>query len=137
MKKKLDIKKIQKMRKEGKTLQEIGKEFNRTGETIRMILKKQHLYSYCKKHSRLFIDECRYCVVENEYNLKIKKLNKTNLLEEIKKLSNPNREDYLIIQRAIIIKKLYDEYKLTFQQIGKLMCRHHSSIINLYYKKIK
>ena len=133
----MDLKRIKKLRDKGETLQFIGNDQNVTSEAVRLQLKNYNL-PYCKKHKKRFSKECYFCQVDNEYKKKIDKLSALGLLKEIRKLSKPNRKKEIIIQKIILIRKLYNpagEFNLSFPQIGKLMRRHYSSIINLYYSK--
>jgi len=129
-----EVKEIEELRKQNKTLNFIAQKFSVTVETIR----RQLNYNYCDKHKNRYSNRCYFCnkeIIELEYNKKINKLSKSGLLAEIRKLSKPNREEELVIKRIKIIKKLHNELNFNFSQIAKLMRRHHSSIINLYYKK--
>lgn len=115
---------IKKLRKDRKlTLKEIGDKFNLSSERIRQIVNdfsnsKEELYQLIKK----------------EYCDKIKDILKDNLIEEIERLSKPDRRKELVIQRVSLIKVLHDDFHFSFRQIGFLLERTHKSVINLYRK---
>ena len=106
------------------TLKEIGTRFNLSSERIRQIVND---FSNSK--------EVLYQTVKKEYCNKIDGILKSNLLEEIERLSKLDRRKELVIQRTALVKTLRDEYGFSFRQIGFLLERNHKSIINLYKKQ--
>lgn len=106
------------------TLKEIGCKFNLSSERIRQIIG-----DFSNSKAEL------YQIIKKEYCVNISDILKVNLLEEIDRLSKPDRRKELVIQRTALIKVLHDEYGFSFRQIGFLMERTHKSVINLYRKK--
>lgn len=123
---------IKKLRKKGLKLHEIGEKFQITSERVRQILKDD--LKYCDIHSKNYSDKCLYCKTEKEYKKRINSLIKDNLLEEIKRLSFQDRRKETVIERKMLIKKLKDRYGFNLHEIGRLLCRDHTSIANLYYQ---
>lgn len=116
--------KIKELRNKYKlTLKEIGEKFNLSSERIRQIVND---FSNSKEEL--------YQTIKAQYCDKLKGILKDNLLEEIERLSKPDRRKELVIQRIALVKILHDEYGFSFRQIGFLMERTHKSIINLYKK---
>jgi transcriptional regulator with XRE-family HTH domain len=105
------------------TLKEIGSRFNLSSERIRQIVND---FSNSK--------EDLYQTVKKEYCNKIGGILKSSLLEEVERLSKPDRRKELVIQRTALVKILHDEYGFSFRQIGFLLERTHKSVINLYKK---
>jgi hypothetical protein len=70
-----------------------------------------------------------------KYKLFIEKMDYEFLLNEIKKEAKNHKRDYISIEkRKYIIRKLYDNYGKTFSEIGRLLNKHYTTIMNLYYK---
>jgi len=104
------------------TYSKIGKRYKISAERVRQIvlgiseLKKEEKAKWVEQHKK-----------------HIKKVVKTHLFNEIQRLSVQNRSKELTEQRKILVKILRDKYGFSFNQIGFLLQRDRSSIINLYY----
>ena len=123
---------IKVLRKKDWTLKEIGSKFGVTGERIRQILDKKKP-QYCRRHGLQFMTKCKYCYNETHYKALLQSnIRKHNLEEEIMRLSKRDRRGETIVQRKLLIKKLHDELHMSFCAIGRLLKRHHSTIIWLY-----
>jgi hypothetical protein len=132
----INVKEVRRLResKNPWTLKRIGDKFGVTQERIRQILQKKE-QKFCKKHHIKYLKVCRYCYNETNYkNLLQSNIRKHNLNEEIERLSKKDRRGEVVLQRKLLVRKLHDdkEFKLSFSAIGKLLHRHHSSIIFLY-----
>ena len=128
----INVTTVRELRKKDFTLKQIGDKFGVTGERIRQILDKKKP-QYCRKHNIQFTSKCKYCYQETHYQKLLKSnLRKHNLDEEINRLAKRDRRGETIVQRKLLIKKLHDELKLSFSAIGRLLKRHHSTIIWLY-----
>lgn len=129
---------IKQMRREGRTLFEIGEFLNPriTRERVRQILSEP-AWNYCRVHKRKYFRHCIHCTTESDYlftlNKVLSKIGK-NLITECERLSIQSRSKTLVIQRQMLIKKLRDKVRLSYQEIGFLLKRHHSSIMYLYKK---
>ena len=130
-------KQIRKWRREGKTLKEISEIVipKVTGERIRQILLSKN---QCVKHNIIFtIKKCPYCSIFENYSTALHLLFKYNLDNEIIRLfdNTKSRDRTLVMQRAMLVKKMKDELDLSFSKIGQITGRHHTTIMNLYEKK--
>ena len=127
-------------RKEGKTLQEISNLLfpKISSERVRQILIPDSQRKSCELHSVQFVDSCVYCLIQNQYVQALKIIFKRNIQNEIIRLfvNNRRRDKKIVIQRAIIVKKMKDELDLSFSKIGQLTGRHHTTIMNLYRYKL-
>lgn len=103
------------------TLESIGNKYGITGERVRQILNDTDL----KRKQR-------YSKIQYDYITHIKSIIDDHLLEEIERLSKPDRSKELVVQRSALIKTLHDKYDFSFRQLGILFERDHSTIINLY-----
>lgn len=129
------LKEIKQLRKSGKTLQEIGQQFDVSSERIRQVLNPEERFK-CKKHLQFYTKFCSYCLVEKNYKKVIDKVIFNHLETEIERLSKQDRNKEMVIQRMMLVKKLKDDLGISFRKIGFLLKRDHTSITNLYRKKI-
>jgi len=113
---KLEIRKqrIEKLRKQGKTYEEIGLVYNISQERVRQILT--YTVEYCDKHQRKYIGNCLYCQTENDYVNKVHKILTSNLANEIERLKEPSRKKEIVMQRSALIQALKNKYNLSFIQ---------------------
>jgi len=135
----MNKKQIIELRKKGYTLKEIGNKFGVSSERIRQIIKYSKLKKKsCRKHHVGFYDHCSVCEIIESYSnyLEIIKNNDDLIQIECDRLSNTDRSKDLVIMRSLFIKFLFDVKKLNFSKVGRLLKRHHTSIRNLYLKKI-
>lgn len=58
-----------------------------------------------------------------------------SLQAEIEKLSAPDRRVQAVLARTRVVRRLRDEFLLSFPDIGTLLDRDHSSVHFLYNKK--
>ncbi len=129
------IKRIQRMREDGMTLEEIGSIEKVTKERIRQILSPVK-YKTCKIHKIKYLVNCHYCYWKKLYSENLKKLPDSHIEIEGKRLSIQDRNLNLVIQRVLFIRKLRDKKKMKWREIAELLKRDRSSITNLYFKKI-
>lgn len=73
-----------------------------------------------------------YEKLENDYSKIISEEDYHWLQKEVALLSVPDRTKKNVIRRKIVIQYLHDNLKMSFFQIGRLLKRHHTSVINLY-----
>lgn len=128
-------KKIFKLHEKGFTLAAIALEVKISDERVRQIVEQQ-THNYCSKHNIFSKHLCKYCNVKENYVKKIESITKSNLMDEIKRLSKPDRRKETVVQRQAIIRILKDKYNFNFLQIADLMERDHTSVVHLYYKKL-
>jgi transcriptional regulator with XRE-family HTH domain len=115
----IEIKEIRK--KNVLTLEQIGSKYGITGERVRQIITGDE-----RKE--------RYGKIQKEYTRHIQRIIDDHLLEEIERLSKPDRTKELVMQRSGLIKVLHDKYGFNFSQLGTLFQRDHKTISNLYKK---
>ena len=127
-------KQIFKLRDKGFSLQEIGTQLNLSSERIRQIIEEKDS-QYCQRHKVFFKTICRFCNIKENYIQKIKQIAQSNLMDEIVRLSKPNRQKEVVLQRQALIKLLKDDYKFNFLEIADLLERDHTSVVHLYHKK--
>ena len=129
-------KKIKELRENGLTYKEIGNIIGLSGSRIGQIVVPA-IGKVCPEHQgRFYTVCCQYCSIKEKYTKIIEDIKNGDLRDQIRRLSIQDRKKGVVIQRALLIKKLKDEKKLSFVMIGKILNRDHTSIINLYYKKI-
>ena len=116
---------------QGKSLAEISDHVQLTRERVRQILKDKY---FCNSHGRAFKDACPLCDVEREYKIVLHTADEKKLSQEIERLAGSGRTGELNVQRTLLVKFLKDKYNYSFSQLGKVMRRHYSSVMNLYYK---
>src|SRR5579872_363949 len=124
------LRKIKELRTKGETLSEIGRKFHVTAERIRQILAQKEVHR-CLTHKLYYKEQCYLCVEQEVYSKILLKLKKDNLRSEIRKLSVQDRSKEVVIRRKLLVKKLHDNYKMSFRKIGKELKRDHSTIMNL------
>lgn len=127
---------ILKLRKEKYTFQQIASMMDPvlTAERIRQIIQKtkeKHL-RFCIKHKLSIKTTCKICDLEKSYFLSIKYLSFPALEKEIKRLSKKDRKKEIVIERNLLVKRLRDDMGFSFNKIGKLLKRDHTSIIWAY-----
>jgi hypothetical protein len=123
------------------SLGEIGKIYQISRERVRQLLLPPPKKLFCKKHNHTYVTCCHYCKRmsnhRKNYSIKLRQLKKRVLLNEIIRLSKRDRAYQSSEQRGQLIQLLYDKYDFSFLEIGRLLNRHHTSVINLYYKNHK
>lgn len=123
--------KFRKLKKEGKTLKQIGDINHITAERVRQILTVKK----CEIHGVNYYEECKYCFNDVEYTKLLGKLSGRSLDGEVQRLSKRGRDAVNSLQRRILIKRLVDVEKMSFPEIGKKLKRHRSTVAHLYSKK--
>lgn len=116
---------IKKLRLKGYKLEEIGKRVGLTGERVRQIIDGEKI----QESQKMTLKK------REEYLDKIEFLMKSNLMNEIIRLSKPDRSKFTVQERTILIRILKNEYGFSFKQIGFLLDRDHTTILHNYYKK--
>jgi hypothetical protein len=132
-----EIRKLRKANKKEWTLQKLGDKYDITNERVRQILGDQ-AYEYCKKHKRKFLKSCIFCESQKRFEEKLDQISTidNNLLKEVYRLSKTNRQKEAVIQKILIVKRLRDQFGLSFPMIAIMLDKHHASIMNLYNKQI-
>jgi hypothetical protein len=123
--------KIIKLQKQGKTLKDIGAQFHISGERVRQILDSK----FCDVHKINYFGTCKYCKVEKEYAKSLSKLTKDSLSKELVKLSKKGRQSVPSLMRKMLIKKMVDDYSLSFSDIGRKIKRDRTTVSSYYYQK--
>lgn len=128
--------KIKALRDKNKTYREIGKVFKISRQRAYQIVRdiQRGPSHYCEIHNRKYYDQCDSCVAHNEYSKKLDQLMKNGVMKEVEELTEPDRSAETIIRKKLLITVLRERYDMSFPQIGKLLERDHTSIMNLYYK---
>jgi len=112
--------------------QETAEAFNLTPERIRQI-DFSVTQKRCPTHDRLFYNSCSFCLAES-YKKLIRFSDLTFILNEVEREAKNRKRDYLSTQRRIIlIQTLRERYEKNFSEIARLLRRHHSTIMYLYY----
>ncbi len=119
-------KEIKALRKKNNTLQVIALKYGISDERVRQILN----------HGSIPSSRVRELQRQKEYLDKIEILMKKNIMSEIIRLSKQDRTKDIALERAILIKLLRNEYEFSFNQIGFLLNRDHTTVIHNYHKKI-
>lgn len=134
-------KQIVRLRKDGFTLKEIGRMYSISPERVRQVLNFKPCQYYCKKHKKRYRRSCNFCTLQESFYKKYDNLlvlaltDNQALLDEINEMKKADRSPEQVLKRRLLVKKLRDEFKMSFLQMGKLFDRHHTTIMNLYYKK--
>lgn len=125
---------IKKLRNEGATLEEIGLKLKPviTAERVRQLLDPVE-QKFCEDHKTLYVKHCRFCTVKSRYNKILDETNSKFLDIELKRFQPYNRNKEVIIQKTMLIRKMRDEYKMSFQSIADKLNRDRGSIIHSYY----
>ena len=132
-------KKILKLKEQKYTLEEISNMVSPvlTPERIRQIINKanEDSLSFCIKHKIAFKKSCPICNLEKTYYLSIKNLSFEELSDEIERLSKYDRTKETVLQRDILIRRLRDDFGFSFNKIGKILQRDHTTILWIYHSK--
>lgn len=99
----------------------IANKYKLTEERVRQIIKEQDKKKIRKeiaeKYKKKFNDNITF----------------NDLIQDIEILARPDRRKEKVIKRQILIRYLYDELDISFERIGYLLDKDHTSIMNLYY----
>lgn len=126
---------IFRLRDKGLTLQEIANEVGVTSERIRQIVERKN-HQYCSIHNIYSENKCSRCNIKENYVAKIKQIASHNLMDEVARLSKPDRHKEVVVQRQALVKLLIDEYQFNCFEVARLLERDHTSIAYLYNKPI-
>ena len=121
--------KIQKLKEEGKTLDEIGKEFDITGERVRQILEPEKELKYCEDHETSYEKECEYCKIEEEYP-KFLEEDSLNWYNESVRLRKADRSKKTTLMKKILINFLYFKKDFSPQLIAHHLKRDRTTIVH-------
>lgn len=124
---------IYKLRKQKKTLKEIGDSFNLTQERVRQILVEKDLEK-CKRHDASYLGFCEYCKEEKNFGELIENLDLAELMQIVSFYLKGDREKMIVIKRTLIAKLLRNKFKMTYPKIGKILKRDHSTVIKMCKK---
>ncbi len=102
------------------SLKQIAKKFNLSPERIRQIVSEYRTANIPRN------------VLEKEYKKNIVDILLHELIQESVRLSYKKRDTEYVVQRQIFIHTLKKIFGLPFTEIGFLLQRDHSSIMNLY-----
>lgn len=116
---------------------ELSKEYGISLQRISTIIKQKD--KYCKVHKNNYYSSCQLCTVNKDINdfinLQDKILN-TEINYCASKIRDIVRSEMFIKRLRSIIAILYDKHCLSFEKIGKLLNRNHSTI-KYHYDKSK
>ena len=112
---------IKKYRREGKTLDWIGRRFNISKERVRQVLKD--------------IKPVSARVSLNSYKDFLYKASSRELLDESVRLSVRNRTKGIVFQRQLFVKFMHDKLDFSFLQLAQMLKRDHTTIMYLYKTK--
>ncbi len=118
-------KEIIKLRKKNNTLHVIALKYGISSERVRQILNTDKFPKYKIRELKKY----------EEYLKKIKILMRKNLMQEIIRLSKPDRRNKTVIERIVLIKILKDEYRFSFSKIGFLLNKDRTTISHNYKKQ--
>ena len=123
--------KIFEMRDKGATLEQISKKFKLSGERIRQIVLEPN---FCVRHSKMFEKECKYCLIEDKYKEELNKLILGRYLSVGAELGLiRHRQALEISKKRAWVRIGRDKFKFSFDYLGRILKRDHTSIMNLYY----
>lgn len=122
---------IRKLRKPKFILKQIAKMHGITSERVRQLLNKEPLRR-CSIHRNSYGKTCKYCDAEVSHKTKLEKLDRAGLMTEIERLSQRGRDGKTVLERKLLVRKLVEEHGLSYLEIGRLLHRHHTTIIHLY-----
>lgn len=122
--------KIVEMRKKT-TLREVAEKFNLTISAVWFVCNPKK-YNFCKKHKLRYFQFCKLCE-KKKYDIIYNSMFEDDLVKKGKTFIKEDRLGKKIIQKRALVRVLRDEFGWSFVKIGKLLKRHHSSIINLYH----
>lgn len=126
---------IFRLRDKGLTLKEISDDTGITSERVRQIIQRRG-HQYCSVHNIYSENKCSRCNIKENYVAKIKQIAANNLMDEVARLSKPDRQKEVVVQRQALIKLLKDDYGFSYFEIARLLERDHTSISYLYNKPI-
>jgi hypothetical protein len=126
-----DYASVRQLRDDGKTLQEIADMFGVSAAWIGQVLKPRER---CAIHGIGYTTRCYRCAWQDELDNAVRRAKRDGMMAEIRKLSMRDRTHGTVVRRAMLVKKLHDDYSLSFVNIGKLLKRHHTSVLKLYHK---
>ena len=128
-----EIASIKKLRDDGKTLKEIAGIFGVSAARIGQLRKAPP--ERCAIHRIARRPQCHRCAKKAELDEVIRRFERDGLMTEIQNVSARDRSHEMVARRTALVKKFRDRYGLSFVAIGRLLNRHHASIMNLYYCK--
>lgn len=108
------------------TQTKIARHFHISHERVRQIISGKAL----EKLSQ-------FNLMKENYLIFAKRLTETSLKIEIRKYKSHDRSKVYVYKRSVCIWLLKEKYGLSFLEIGKVVNRDHTSIINLYSKFTK
>jgi len=122
---------IIRLHNEGITYEKLAKKYNVSKSRIGQICSpKEEFYYYCEKHDKRFKTKCPICEIDEKYGDELD--DSFNLMKEIDYLKIPNRKDYIVRKRKILVTKLIDEKLFSISQVADLLDMDRASIIHLY-----
>ena len=119
-------KNIKKYRDKGWSYREIGAKYSISKERVRQILNNENSITSRRLKIKQLRKDCKQRFKNN--------VSQKTILEDIKDLSKPNRDQESVIKRDALIIYLYDELQISFPKIGALLNRNHTTIMHSYKK---
>jgi hypothetical protein len=128
-----DYASITKFRNEGRTVQEIEDLCGVSRSRIYQLLKTGR--KRCAIHHTTGHPGCYRCRKKDEMSRVLARLERDGVMAEIRELSVRDRRRKVVARRELLIKRLHDVYGISLAQIGVLLNRDHTSVLNLYHKE--
>ena len=131
--------KIVELRKQKWKLQEIALPMKITQERVRQVISEEEKkFKFCKLHKKKYTERiCPTCKRVKWLIKIVRYVLKEKGFDSFKVLDLHNRQKDIVLQRMILIKELVNRYNFSFNTIARFFIhRDHTSIINLYNKKI-
>lgn len=117
--------------KEGKSLRQLADKYGITRERVRQIVDKiEKPPKKCHKHDNKYTNECRYCLIEEQYKM----ISRLDIKTEIEYVKQHGREKDTILRKQLLIGRLIDKEKLSIRKVGYLLDNDHTTILH-HYKK--
>ena len=127
----MQFKQIKSLRDKGLTYKEIGDKAGVSSEYIRQLFSQGEVKT-CAVHKIKYTTQCDSWVIESDYLPAIQEMTYEQIHKEAEKLSVRNNSKKMSLYRKAIVKFMYENLRLSFSFIGKLMKRDHTTIMHLY-----
>ena len=125
-------KRIHELRKQEKPFTEIGKKYGISASRVQQIYNDlENPSRFCNVHKKVYKIQCQFCRIAERYPGLLTNLG--SILREVETLKNTKSRDALTVRkRKMVVRKLKDDYKLSYVQIGFMMNLDRTTIMYHY-----